>query len=81
MSQTDWVWKIIRFVNFDLDSDADLMSVNGYELGTNSARNHAYLKMSPRKDCLALKIVYENKLFNYDEESALQWFFVKVQIK
>lgn len=80
MSQTDWVWGI-QFTNFDFDSDKDLMSVNGYELGTNSWRNNVCLKMSTRKDCLAMKIVYENKLFNYDEESALQWFFVKVQIK
>lgn len=80
MSQTDWVWGI-QFINFNFDSGKDLMSVNGYELGTNSWRNNVYLEMSTRKDCLALKIVYENKLFNYDEESALQWFFVKVQIK
>ena len=117
LSATGWAWGA-RFADFDLDSDEDLIIVNGYEFQDISTQNNVYYKnlfaegvsgfeeVSEALDFNALtvsvealdwdydndgdldiyvtnadqqSILYENKILNFDEESALQWFKIMLQ--
>jgi hypothetical protein len=117
ITASGWAWGT-RFADFDLDSDEDLIIVNGFEFQDRSTETNVYYKnlsaegLSGFEDnsealnfnALSVSveavdfdydndgdldiyvtnadqqsILYENKLLNYDEESTLQWFKVKLQ--
>ncbi|MFD2915997.1 FG-GAP-like repeat-containing protein [Psychroserpens luteus] len=117
LTETGWSWGT-KLADFDLDSDEDLIIVNGFEFQDISTQNNVYYKNLTAEGSIGFEdisealnfnaltvsveaidwdydndgdldiyvtnsdqqsILYENKLLNFDEESTLQWFKVKLQ--